>query len=97
MTISVRASAVSFGRWWTRQSRVSQIARSRTLSATAELAGSFYDDFHTCSGTDRLKASWLFWHACTASVTRGTFVLGFAKGRNALGNPDLSPKLGHLK
>ena len=97
MTVSVKVSAVSFDRWWTRPSRVSQIAHSRTPSATAEPDGSFYDDSHTCSGTDRLKASWLFWHACTASVTRGSSDLGFAAERNALGNPDLWPKLAHLK
>ena len=97
MTVSVRASALSFGRWWTRQLHVSQMARSRTPSATAEPAASFYDDSHTCSGIDRLKVSWLFWHACPASVTRGRSVLGFAGVRNALGNPDLWPKLAHLK
>jgi hypothetical protein len=44
-----------------------------------------------------LKASWSFWHACTASVTRGRSAGGFARERNALGNPDLWPKLAHLK
>jgi plasmid stabilization system protein ParE len=37
------------------------------------------------------------WHACTASVTRGTSVLGFAGGRNVVGNPDLWPELAHRK
>jgi hypothetical protein len=94
MTVSVRALAVSFGRWWTRPSRVSQIARLRTPSATAGPVESFYDDSHTCSGTNRLKASWLFWHACTASVTRGRSMPGFAEGPNVLGEPTLWPKLG---
>ena len=89
MTVSVRASALSFGRWWTRQLPVSQMARSRTPSATAEPAASFYDDSHTCSGIDRLKVSRLFWHACTASVTPGRSVPGFDAARNNPGNSDL--------
>lgn len=82
MTVSARASVLSFARSWMPPSRESRTIHSPIRSATGEPAVLFYDDSPTFSGTGRSRVSWLSWPAFTEGAVPVRSALGFVVTAN---------------